>query len=107
VSDGKAAASLPAFSIVVKQVSHGAATLSWTPPTQNTDGSALTNLAGYRIHYGTSASMLTHSIQIANPGLTSYVIENLSPGTYYFAVRAYTSSGAESDNSNIASKVVQ
>jgi len=107
VSDGKATASLPAFSIVVKQVSNGAATLSWTPPTQNTDGSALTNLAGYRIHYGTSASMLTHSIQIANPGLTSYVIENLSPGTYYFAVRAYTSNGGESDNSNIASKVVQ
>ena len=80
------------------QASPGAATLSWTPPTQNTDGSALTNLAGYRIHYGTSATTLTQSIQIANPGLTTYVIEDLSPGTYYFAVRAFTSNGGESDD---------
>ena len=107
VSDGKASASLPAFSIAVTQASAGSATLSWTPPTQNTDGSTLTNLAGYRIHYGVSASTLTQSIQIANPGVTTYVIENLSPGTYYFAVRAYTSGGAESANSSIASKVVQ
>jgi len=39
--------------------------------------------------------------------MSSYVIENLAPATYYFAVRAYTSSGSESANSNIASKVVQ
>jgi hypothetical protein len=107
VSDGKATASLPAFSIAVNQVSNGAATLSWTPPTQNTDGSSLTDLAGYRILYGLSATALTQTIQIANPGMTMYMIENLSPGTYHFAVRAYTSNGAESDNSNIVSNVVQ
>ena len=74
---------------------------------QNTDGSSLTNLAGYRIYYGTSPSALTQTIQVANAGLTSYVVENLSPGTYYFAVRAYTSGGAESANSNVATKIVQ
>ena len=31
---------------------NGTATVSWTPPTTNTDGSALTNLAGYRVAYG-------------------------------------------------------
>jgi Putative Ig domain len=107
VSDGKASASLPAFAINVVQASIGSATISWTPPTQNTDGSALTNLAGYRIQYGPSATMLTQSVQVANPGLTTYVLENLAPGTYYVAVRAYTTSGAESVNSNVASKVVQ
>ena len=96
VSDGKASTALPAFSIAVTQVSTGAATLSWTPPTQNTDGSALTNLAGYRILYGTSPTSLSQTVEIANAGVTTYVIENLSPGTYYFAVRAYTSTGAES-----------
>lgn len=84
----------------------GTARLRWTPPTQNTDGSSLTNLAGYRIAYGTSSSALTQMIQVANPGLSSYTLSNLSPGTYYFAVRAYASSG-ESDPSNIASKTVQ
>jgi hypothetical protein len=107
VSDGKASASLAAFAINVVQTSIGSAAISWTPPTQNTDGSALTNLAGYRIQYGPSATMLTQSVQIANAGLTAYVIENLSPGTYYFAVRAYTTSGSESANSNVATKIVQ
>jgi len=107
VSDGKASASLPAFSIAVSGSSIGAAQLSWMPPTQNTDGTALTNLAGYRIYYGTSSSTLTQMVQVSGTGLTSYMIENLSPATYYFAVRAYTSGGTESTNSNLVQKVVQ
>lgn len=85
----------------------GAATLSWTPPTQNTDGTSLTNLAGYRLSYGTSATALTSTIQIANPGTSSYIVSNLAPGTHYFAVRAYNSAGVESSNSNVVSKVIQ
>lgn len=82
------------------------ARLSWTPPTRNTDGSTLANLAGYRIHYGTSATALVQSIQVANASATSYTVANLSPGTYYFAVRAYSNAGTESDLSNAVSKVV-
>jgi hypothetical protein len=107
VSDGRASVSLPAFSIKVNAQSARNATLSWSAPTQNTDGSTLTNLAGYRIHYGTSANTLSETIQVSNPGLTTYVIENLSPGTYYFAVSAYTSSGTQSALSNVVSKAVQ
>lgn len=106
VSDGKVSASLPAFSIAVNQLSFGAVTLSWTPPTQNTDGTSLANLAGYRVVYGTSASTLNQMVQV-NAGVSSMVIENLAPATYYFAVRAYTTSGVESSNSNVATKVLQ
>lgn len=106
VSDGKISASLPAFGIVVNQVSLGAVTLSWTPPTQNTDGTSLTNLAGYRVVYGTSASALNQTVQV-NAGVSSVVVENLAPATYYFAVRAYTTSGIESTNSNVATKILQ
>jgi hypothetical protein len=107
VSDGSLTASLPAFSIVVSSTTTtGSATLSWTPPTRNTDGTTLTNLAGYRILYGTSAGALTRTIQVANPGLSRYVVENLAAGTWYFSVRAYTSSGAESSLSNTASTSV-
>jgi hypothetical protein len=80
VSDGKAAAvSLPAFSIAVNQISTGSATVSWTPPTTNTDGSALT-VAGYRVYYDTSATSLTQSIQ-ASTNVTTQLMSNLSPAT--------------------------
>lgn len=106
VSDGKATTSLPGFAIAVNQASLGAATLSWTPPTQNTDGSSLSNLAGYRVYYGTSAGALTQSVQVS-AGVTSYMIENLAPATYYFSVRSYTTGGVESSNSNLATKTIQ
>jgi hypothetical protein len=107
VSDGNTTVSLPAFAITVTDVATGSATLSWVPPTRNSDGSALTNLAGYRIYYGTSSSALNQTVQLSNPGLSSYVIGNLAPATYYFSVRSYNTSGAESAGSNVASKVIR
>jgi hypothetical protein len=104
VSDGKATASLPAFALSVTQGGSGAATVSWTPPTRNTDGSTLTNLAGFRISYGTSSSALTNTVQVSNASVSRYVIENLSGGTWYFAVRAYNSTGKESTPSGVVSK---
>jgi hypothetical protein len=74
----------------------GAATLNWTPPTENTDGTPLTNLAGYDIHYGTESGDYTQSIPVNNPGLATYVVDNLTPGTYYFSVSAVNSAGTES-----------
>ena len=106
VTDTKDTVSLPAFSITVTQPTNGSASLSWTPPTQNTDGSTITSLAGYRVQYGTSSGALTQTIQVANPGVASYVVTGLSSGTWYFAVRAYSSSGAESANSNVTSKTI-
>ena len=107
VTDGKVSASLPAFGIAVTQIATGSATLSWTPPTRNTDGSTLTNLAGYRIYYGTSSSTLNRTVQIANAGVATYVVGNLSPATWYFAVRSYNTAGAESTSSTVVSKTIQ
>ncbi len=107
VSDGRSSASLPAFALTVNAVANGSATLSWVPPTRNTDGSALGNLAGYRIYYGTSSSALNRTAQVSNPGVATYMIDNLSPATWYFSVRAYTSAGVESAPSNVASKRIQ
>jgi hypothetical protein len=109
VSDGKGgSASLPTFSINVSSApsSNGAATLSWSPPTQNTDGTTLNNLAGFRISYGSSSGALNQTIEVANPGLATYVVTGLSSGNWYFAVRAYNSGGAESANSSVVSKTI-
>lgn len=106
VNDGTVSASLNAFAIAVTTVSNGRATLSWTAPTENTDGSALSNLAGYRIRYGTSAAALTSTIVIDNASVTTYVVEDLAPATWYFAVTAVNSQGAESSYSNVANKQI-
>jgi hypothetical protein len=86
-----------------KPISTGTATLDWTPPTENSDGSSLTNLAGYTVYYGTSADSLTHSVKVSNPGLTAYTVSNLPSGTWYFAVTSYSSAGVESIRSGVIS----
>lgn len=106
VQDGKGGEAVLAFGRFETVAALASATLSWTPPTQNTDGTALTDLAGYRIVYGTSATAMTQMIEIPNQSISSYVIEGLSPATYYFALRAYNTAGAESANSNVASKTL-
>lgn len=107
VSDGHTTASLAPFSITVTQpVTSGTATLSWTAPVSNTDGSALTDLAGYDIHYGNSPSTMATVIQVANAGATSYTVSNLASGTWYFTVSAYTTSGLDSAPSNTGSKTI-
>jgi hypothetical protein len=84
----------------------GTATLSWYAPTANSDGSALTDLAGYRIYYGNNSNSLTQAININTVGITTYVITNLGVGTWHFAIKAYNSGGVESNLSNIASKTI-
>jgi hypothetical protein len=107
VSDGTATASLPAFALAVQAVALGSATLSWTPPTQNTDGSALTNLAGYKVYWGTQQGTYPNSVTLNSPGITSYVVESLGPGTYFFVATALSSTGAESSFSSPATKTIQ
>jgi len=82
------------------------AIVSWMPPTQRTDGTALTDLAGYRVYYGKSLNAMTRNIDVRNPGQTSQFIDELDKGTWYFAVTAYTSGGLESEMSEIAAKRV-
>ena len=108
VSDGQANDSLSAFQIQVQSAGSGTGTasLSWNPPTERTDGSPLTNLAGYRIHYGNARNAYDRLINVNNPGIASYVVDGLSDGTWYFAVTAFTSDGLSSDYSNEESKQI-
>jgi len=84
----------------------GSTTVSWTAPTTNMDGSTLLNLAGFRVYYGTSSTALSSSTTIDDMTRRSATISSLAPGTWYFAVRAFNSSNAESNNSNVATKTV-
>lgn len=106
VSDGQASASLPPFSISVIVASAGSAELNWTAPTQNEDGTALTNLAGYKVRYGQSTGALTQLVDIAGPANTRAKIEGLAVGTWYFTVASYTNTGVESAPTGAVSKTI-
>jgi hypothetical protein len=96
VSDGQQSVSMPAFEIDVTQIGTASTTLSWIAPTQNNDGTALADLAGYVIYYGTSSRNYTNEIRISNPSVTTYFVDGLTAGRYYFAAKAFSTSGAES-----------
>jgi hypothetical protein len=85
---------------------NGTALLSWTPPTENTDSSALTDLAGYKIRYGASPGSYSDTITINNPGITTYLVENLASADWYFVMTSFNSTGIESSYSSEVSKTV-
>lgn len=109
VSHGNASASLSSFTITVAAAASttGSATLSWAAPAQNTDGSAVTNLSGYVISYGTSPSAMTQTVTVSSPTATSYTIQSLVAGTWYFAVSAVESGGVSSALSSVVSTTIQ
>jgi hypothetical protein len=107
-ADGTAKASLAAFSITVTAtpVTPGTATVSWVAPTENVNGTALTDLAGYNVYYGTNSASLNEKAAVSNAGSTAYTVNGLTSGTWYFAVTSYTSGGVESARSPLSSKTI-
>ena len=87
-------------SVMIRQ-----AVLSWKAPTQNIDGSTLTNLAGYKIYYGNASRNYTQTVSVSG-GSTVQRTVALSPGTWYFAVTALDSRGRESAFSGEVSKSI-
>ncbi|MBI5543307.1 MAG: hypothetical protein HY901_05425 [Deltaproteobacteria bacterium] len=73
--------------------------LAWDAPLTNSDGTPLTDLGGYRLHYGTSSR--SYSVHREVPAATTtLLIDGLAPGTYYFAASAVNAAGVESDLSS-------
>jgi hypothetical protein len=97
-TDGKAVTALPAFAIAVTAATAvaGNVSVSWVPPTVNDDGSTLTDLAGYKIHYGTKTGSYTGSVTVPNAGISRYELESLPTGQVFIAMTALNASGAES-----------
>jgi hypothetical protein len=106
VSDGKATTALAAFTITVTQSNSGSAVLTWSLPTINTDGTPLTDLAGFNVYYGTSPTALSQTAQVASATQTSFTVTGLSSGTWYFALTSYNTTNVESDHSGTVSKAV-
>lgn len=85
----------------------GTATLSWEPPRRDLNGSAIKNLAGYFIYYGRDPTNLNVTIKIPDPYVTTYTVDKLSPGTYYFRIVAFTDTGIKGSASPTVSKTIR
>jgi hypothetical protein len=99
-TDGEAVTSLPAFTITVNAAAAGGGSnvsLAWTPPTQNDDGSTLTDLSGYKIHYGTESGNYSQTVDVENPGLTRFDLASLPQGRIFIAMTSVNASGAQSE----------
>jgi hypothetical protein len=110
VSDGELDTALAAFSILVEEDENdavaGSTTLKWKAPKRNVDGSKLEDLAGYRVYYGQDPANLFNRVEIPERQITRATMDDLSSGTWYFAVTAYTTAGLESELSTIVSKKI-
>ena len=75
-------------------------TLSWTPPTENTDGSPLTDLSRYVIAYGTNKDKPNRWKNVDAPATSKRLVFDSEAAVYYFVIRAYNAAGIPSDKSN-------
>ena len=72
-------------------------TLAW-------DANLESDLAGYKVYYGTVSRSYGTIITIGT--INTYTVTGLSPGTYYFSVTAYNTKGLESGFSNEVTAVI-
>jgi len=92
-----------AFSILVaalalSAIAAPAATvhLAWDPPTHNTDGTSIEDLAGYVLAVAPQGQPLTETVTL--PVTNRYAVTNLTEGAaYHAAVKAFNSLGNHSD----------
>jgi hypothetical protein len=83
------------------------ALLTWTAPTQNTDGTPYTDPKGFKIYYDqTQGGPYENVVDLVDPNATTHVVSPLIPGTWFFTSTAYNQLDVESDKSNEASKIV-
>jgi hypothetical protein len=100
----------------VSPVGAGVLDVSWTAPTENIDGSPLTDLASYRVHYGpvpTCPGMAVSQVVSPTPSpesdqVVSLRLTGLTTGAlYYVSVTAVNTSGVESACADGASAIAQ
>ena len=107
VTDGMTISSLPPFSITVKSTTaSGSAKLRWVAPTKTANDKPITNLAGFRVYYGLIQPQFERVLDVPDASATQVTIGNLGPGTWYFAITAYTRGKQESERSPVVLKSI-
>jgi hypothetical protein len=110
-------AALATLFVTATPAATGMLDASWTMPMTNDDGSALTNLASFKLYYGMSdtpcpgSSFISVTAPTSAPGQNQTAmttLTGLTTGAMYFAaVTAVTSSGSESACSEVSSAIAR
>lgn len=111
VSDGTDVATLPVFSITVDPVpvQTGSFSLTWTAPVTRADGSpiSLSDIGGYRIHYGVVAGNYPATVEVSDGSAQSATVDNVPAGTYHVVMTTYDTNGLESLQSPAVEKTAR
>ncbi|MDL0429697.1 PA14 domain-containing protein [Marinobacter sp. TBZ242] len=83
-------------------------TLNWTAPGTRVDGSSisLSEISHYEINYGQSTDSLDQEVRVEADD-TSYTLEGLAQGTWYFTIRVVDTDGLTSQASDTVEVQVQ
>jgi len=90
------------------QVMGQAVTFQWEMVLEREDNTPLLNLAGYKLYQSAEAGVYgaVPAVDLDNPGLSTYVLEGVGEGLWYWVLTAYDANGLESGYSNEVSKII-
>ncbi len=71
----------------------------WIAPTENVDGTSLTDLTGFNIYYGATSRNYSDTVPVNDPAATCHTFAPV-PGTYFVAMTALDADSNESAFSN-------
>ena len=92
--------------------SNNSATLTWAQPTQRMNGDNLSSseISAYRVYYGTSSGVYTHTQDVpasSCQSTCSTTITGLSSGAYYFAITALDTTSPTPNESGLSNEVTK
>ncbi|MDC0661412.1 fibronectin type III domain-containing protein [Marinobacter sp. SS21] len=85
-----------------------AALLSWTAPLTRVDGESLAmgEIAGFEVAYGINAENLDQTLAIGDGSVDELLVDELTTGTWYFAIRTLDTEGNRSELSEVVYKQI-
>ncbi|AOY90092.1 hypothetical protein BKP64_00930 [Marinobacter salinus] len=84
------------------------AVLSWTAPLTRVNGDSLTmgEIAGFEVVYGTDPDALDNTLAIGDASVEELLVDELTAGTWYFAMRTLDTDGNRSALSGTVNKQI-
>lgn len=89
-------------------IAANAALLTWQAPFSRENGASLSmgEIAGYEIGYGLAADALTQTLAVGEASIDQMLINDLTEGSWFFAIRTLDTDGNRSRWSEVVTKTI-